>query len=139
MPVTFALLPQRNLVLFTYLGEVTMQQVAQVVAEATLHPDHRDGMSHLCDLSRVTGIEKDFAALLKMQAQLTESFAVRQSDRIVVFYAPNPVARSIAQMAKRSWDGLNSVIVLMHEDEAEALALLGLPERTLSDLQAVTI
>lgn len=137
MPVTFAILPKRHLVLFTYHGEVTMQEVIDVVAAATSHPAHRDGMRQLCDLSRVTRIEKDFAALMKMQAKLAENFVIRQADRIVVFYAPTPVARSIAQMAKKSWDGLNSVIVLMHEDEAEALALLGLAERSLSDLQAV--
>lgn len=139
MPVDFVILPRRNLVLFRYHGEVTMQEVTDIVAEATSHPSHCDGMSQLCDLSRVTGIEKDFAALMKMQAKLTENFAVQQSDRLVVFYAPTPLARSIAQMAKRSWDGLNAVVVLMHEDEAEALALLGVAEKRLSDLQAYAL
>ena len=37
-------------------------------------------------------------------------------------------------MARKSWEGLNSVIVLVQNRESDALALLGLPETSLAAL-----
>lgn len=136
MPVGFVILPQRNLAIFTYSGEVTLQESSDVVAAAAAHPDHRPGMRQLCDLSRVTGVERDFPELLKMQARMAESLLTRPHELIVVFYAPTRAGQEMVQMARRSWEGLNSVIVLAQEDEAEALALLGLPEKSLASLLA---
>lgn len=136
MPVGFVILPQRNLAIFTYSGEVTFQESSDVVASAATHPDHRPGMRQLCDLSRVTGVEHDFPELLKMQARMAESLLTRPNELIVVFYAPTRAGQELVQMARRSWEGLNSVIVLSQEDECEALALLGLPEKTLASLLA---
>ena len=136
MPVSFTILPQRNLAIFTYSGEVTLQESSDAVAAATTHPDHRLGMRQLCDLSRVTGVERDFPALLKMQARMADSLLTKPMELVVVFYAPTRAGQELVQMARKSWEGLNSVIVLSQEDEAEALALLGLPEKTLAALLA---
>jgi hypothetical protein len=136
MPVSFTILPHRNLAIFTYSGEVTLQESSDVVAAAAAHPDHRLGMRQLCDLSRVTGVERDFPALLKMQARLADSLLTKPMELVVVFYAPTRAGQELVQMARRSWEGLNSVIVLSQDDETEALALLGLPEKTLAALLA---
>ncbi len=136
MPVSFTILPQRNLAIFTYSGEVTLRESGEVVAAAAAHPDHRLGMRQLCDLSRVTGVERDFPALLKMQALMAESLLIKPMELVVVFYAPTRAGQELVQMARKSWDGLNSVIVLSQDDEAEALALLGLPEKSLAALLA---
>jgi hypothetical protein len=134
MPVRFKILPRRNLVIFTYSGHVTLDESAEAVAVAANHPDHRPGMRQLCDLSAVTSVERDFPALMKTQARIAESLLQKPADVVVMFYAPHRIAKEIVQMARRSWEGLNSVIVLEQDDEAEALSLLGLPEPSVAKL-----
>lgn len=134
MPAHFTILPQRNLVVFTYSGEVKYQEASDVVAAATAHPDHRAGMRQFCDLSQVTGVEHDFPALMKMQARIAEDLMPKSAELLVLFYAPTPVGQEMARMARRSWEGLNSVIVVVQEHEAEALALFGLPETSVAAL-----
>jgi hypothetical protein len=91
-------------------------------------------MRQLCDLSRVTGVERNFPELLKMQARFVETLLPAGRDLLVTFYAPTRAGQELAQMARKSWQGLEALVVLIHEDEAEALALLGLRERSLSEL-----
>jgi hypothetical protein len=91
MPVSFSIVPHRNLVVFTYSGEVTFQEVTDVVAAATSHPLHRAGMRQLCDMSQVTGVERDFPALMKMQARIAEDLMPKGAELLVLFYAPTPI------------------------------------------------
>ncbi|EKD60758.1 MAG: hypothetical protein ACD_54C00567G0001 [uncultured bacterium] len=113
---------------------VGLQESMEVVAAATNHPDYRPAMRQLCDLSRVTGVERDYLALLRMQAKIVESLYTPESELVVLFYAPQRAGREMAQMARKSWEGLNSVLVLILDREAQALAVLGLPEMSLQAL-----
>lgn len=137
MPVSFKVLPRRNLVLFTYSGMVGLQESMEVVAAATRHPDYRQTMRQLCDLSQVTGVERDFPALLKMQARIVESLYTPESELVVLFYAPGRAGREMAQMARKSWEGLNSVLVLILDRESQALAVFGLPDLSIAALAAL--
>ena len=134
MPVSFQILPRRQLVLFTYSGLVGLQEAMDAVADCASHPDYRPWLRQFCDLSRVTGVERNFPKLLKMQAKFAEDLQPHGHDLIVLFYAPTPAGQDMAKTARKSWDGLNAVIVLIHDHEAEALALLGLPETSLAQL-----
>lgn len=137
MPVTFKILPRRALVLFTYSGMVGLQESLDAIAACVRDPDYRSSMRQLCDLSAVTGVERDFPALLKMQAKMVESLQPAENDLVVLFYAPGRAGQEMAQMARKSWEGLNSVLVLMQDNEAQALAMLDLPERSLDELTKV--
>ena len=137
MPVTFRILPRRNLVLFTYAGMVGLQESLEAIASCTRDPEYRADMRQLCDLSAVIGVERDFPALLKMQAKMVECLQPAENDLVVLFYAPGQAGQEMAQMARKSWEGLNSVLVLTQDNEAQALAMLGLPERCLDDLSKV--
>ena len=134
MPVTFKILPRRALVVFTYSGMVGLQESLDAIAACVGNPNYRSSMRQLCDLSAVTGVERDFPALLKMQAKMVESLQPAESDLVVLFYAPSRAGQEMAQMARKSWEGLNSVLVLTQDNEAKALALLDLPERSLDAL-----
>lgn len=134
MPVTYAIRPAWNLILFRYHGEVTFHESVAVVEAAASDPMARAGMRHLCDLSDVTGVERDFLALLRMQAQMAESLHRPGPEQVVVFFAPTPAGQQLAEMARRSWEGLDSVIVLLQTCEAEALALLGIKASKISDM-----
>ena len=137
MPVKFHILPQRNLILFTYSGMVGLQESMDAVSACARSAEYRPWMRQLCDLSLVTGVEKDFPKLLKMQAKFAEDLQDNGHDLIVLFYAPNKAGQELADMARRSWDGLNSVIVMVQTHEAEALALLGLRETRMDELMQV--
>jgi len=44
----------------------------------------------------------------------------------------------MAQLVRRSWDGITGVVTLIQEDECRALALRGLREVSIADLLKVT-
>ena len=55
-----------------------------------------------------------------------------------MFLAPTPQGREMAQLVRRSWDGIPGVVTLMQEDEGLALALLGLRKVIIAELLKVT-
>ncbi|TXH98481.1 MAG: hypothetical protein E6Q73_11765 [Pseudorhodobacter sp.] len=134
MAVSYHVLPRFNLALFAYAGQVTFAESLAAVAAVARHPDHHDTMRQLCDLSRVTGVERNFPALMQMQARMAESLRPKQGERFVIFYAPHDAARELSHMARKSWDGLDHVLVREVSEEAEALALLGLKQSCIADL-----
>lgn len=134
MPVSFRILPRRHLILFTYSGMVSLKETMDTVAACARHPDHHPLLTHLCDVSQVTGVERNFPKLLKMQAKISEDLLPLQGERIVLFYAPTRPGQELARMAQKSWEGISPVIVLIHDHEAAVLAYLGLKEKALSAL-----
>jgi hypothetical protein len=136
MPITFRLLPSRNLILFRYSGHIRLTEPAEAV-QASMHAKgFRPGMRHLVDVSEATGVDRDWPALLRQQAEIAAVMVPQGPEQLVLFYAPNRPGQWMAQMARRSWEGLNIVSVRVIEDEVEALALLGLPERSITALLA---
>lgn len=134
MAVTYHVLPRHNLAIFAYAGLVTFAESLAAVAAVAQHPQHHDTMRQLCDLSRVTGVERDFPALMQMQAQMVESLKPKQGERFVIFYAPHAAARELSHMARKSWDGLDQVLVREVARESEALALLGVKQKSIAEL-----
>lgn len=134
MPVRFQIVPQRQLILFSSHGVIALQDSMDIVAEAAAHPDYRPWLRQLCDLSRVTAVERDFPKLLRMQARILEDLDPGAGELVVLFYAPTGPGQEMAHMAQKSWEGLNSVIVRIQDSETAVLDLLGLPETRLDDL-----
>jgi hypothetical protein len=134
VPVSFHILPHRQLILFTYTGHVTLQESMDIVAQAAAHPEYQPWMRQLCDLSAVTGVERDFPKLLRMQARIIEDLMPQGHDLQVLFFAPTRAGQEMAHMARKSWEGLNSVMVLIQDQEAAVLELLGLRETSLTQL-----
>lgn len=126
MPVATHVLPRLNLAIFVYSGQVRLAEALEAVGAVSRHPHHHDTMRQLCDLSGITAIERGPTELMKMQARLAEYMLPKRGEKLVVFYAPHPVARNVAHMARKSWDGVDSVLVRVVETEEQALALLGL-------------
>lgn len=138
MPASFKIFPQHKFALFVYSGFVTFQESMDVVSACAAHPDHRPMMRQLCDLSGVTGVENDYAKLMKTQAKMVESLLPADGELLVVFYAPTAAGRKTAEMARRSWEGLNSVIVLIQHRESEAMEILGLQNLSLAQLHQMS-
>lgn len=134
MSVQYQVLPRLNLAIFVYSGHVTLAEALAAVAAVARHPDHHDTMRQLCDLSGVTGVERNFPALMQTQARMAEDLLPKRGERIVVFYAPHRAAQQLANMARKSWDGLDQVLVRVVEREDQALALLGLKHTAIAEL-----
>ncbi|MFN3293352.1 MAG: hypothetical protein ACK4S2_06765 [Gemmobacter sp.] len=137
MSVTFRLLAPRNLILFRYSGQTRLHEPSEAVQASTRAPGYRPGMRHLVDLTHVTGVDRDWPALLRQQAQIAAALMPGGPEQLVLFLAPTRPGQVLAQMARRSWEGLDSIAIRVIEDEAEALALLGVPERSVAALLAL--
>ncbi|PRX38249.1 hypothetical protein SAMN05216257_103225 [Meinhardsimonia xiamenensis] len=135
MAVTFSIFPERGLVYVRYEGEARLADTMAAFAEYAAHPDCRPGQKQLVDLSAVTGVEMNFAQLMEMQARKADLFGTAE-ETLMVYFAPTPEARRIANLAMRSWQGLGKVVALVAETEKQALELLGLSETGIAELTA---
>ncbi|MFC2967146.1 hypothetical protein [Acidimangrovimonas pyrenivorans] len=136
MSVTFTVFPRRGLVYVRYVGFTRFRETLAVFAEYSRHPDCRPGQKQLVDLSEVTGFDDDFAGLMNMQAQKADTFLRDGVQTLVVYYAPTAETYEMAGWIRNSWEGLDGIVCRVLQCEAEALELLGQPERSFDELMA---
>ncbi|MGV6849213.1 MAG: hypothetical protein ACWA5A_12630 [Marinibacterium sp.] len=137
MPVSFRIFPGRGLVYVRYAGHTYLDESFAAIADYMRHPDFRPGQKQLVDLAAVTGYERDFARLLELQAGKADLFGGSGLETLIVYYAPTPQSRDLARLVMRSWEPFDHVIARIQETEADALALLGEPERDFDTLMAL--
>ena len=136
MPVEFRILPKRGLVVVRYSGYATVNDTLKATEAYISHPDYVAGQKQLVNMTGVTGFEKDYVQFMGMQAQKTERLVRSDLQSIVVYIAPTAISRDLSAMFVRSWIDIGSVVPLVQDSEAKALALLGQPEETLEMLMA---
>lgn len=136
MSISFTILPRRGLVYVRYQGFVRHEDTAAALAAYSQHPDRAPGQKQFIDLSAVTGYDPDYAGLLKIQAQKADLFLEQGDQTVIVYYAPTRLTHQMASIVRRSWEGLDGIVMRTAETEAEALEILGQPERSLTDLLA---
>ncbi|MDF0601456.1 hypothetical protein P1J78_11990 [Psychromarinibacter sp. C21-152] len=134
MPVTYRIHRDLGLVHIRYEGVAWISESFEAVERYMQDPDFRPAQKQLVDLSALTEIKMVYAQLFALQAKKAEAF-LRGPENLIVYYAPTDYAQSLARMISRSWDDVGDVVPVVHDDEAEALALLGLSETTLDALQ----
>ncbi|TDK49882.1 hypothetical protein [Antarcticimicrobium luteum] len=137
MSVSFRIFPDRGLVVVRYRGFARLDDTLAAFAEYAAHPESRPGQKQLVDLSGISGYETDFTKLMEVQARKADVFAAEGAETLMVYLAPSKQTRDLAQLVLRSWEPFDSVIALIQEDEAQALELLGQPERSLDALWAL--
>ena len=137
MPVSFRIFPDRGLVFVTYEGFALLDDSFRAFGAYAAHRHFRPGQKQLVDLSGVTGIETDYVKLFALQARKADVFLGTGAQTLLVYYAPTPVSFAMAESVLRSWEPSGAVIPLVQQDEAEALEILGQPERSFDEfLQA---
>lgn len=136
MPVRFQILPKHGLVYVRYDGFARFEDTNSVFARYASDPEARPGQKHLVDLSRMTGMERDFVKLMEMQAKKADVFMGTGQQTLMVYYAPTPVSLELAHIILRSWEPVDMVIARIQEEETKALTLLGLKVQTFADLLA---
>lgn len=136
MSVTFRILANRGLVYIRYSGRMTVAESDRAVAVYLADRAYAPGQKQLLDLTGVTEWERDFPRLLALQARKAEAFYDPVAPVFVVAVAPTPLTQKVADFISRSWDGIDGITYRVAETEADALDLLGQPERAVGTLLA---
>lgn len=134
MSVTFQILPEDGLVYVRY-GQVANVPDTRAAMNTFLNdPNHRPGLKHFVDMSDVEHIEHDVPEFFRLQLNKVESFFHNEAQTMIVYYAPHEVAFEFALLCQRSWEMFPQVACMIQQEEAQALALLGMPQRSLAEL-----
>lgn len=136
MPVNFDIFPERGLVLVRYSGYATVNDTSVATKAYISHPKYAAGQKQLVDMTDITGFETDYVQFMNMQARKTKRLVSSGVQSLVVYVAPTAISRNLSEMFVRSWADVSTVVPLIHPSEAEALALLGQPEKTIDTLLA---
>jgi len=134
MPVEFKIVPERGLVVVRFSGFATVNDTMVATKDYISHPNYVAGQKQLVDMSNITDYEKDYVQFMNLQASKTERLARSGVQSLVAYIAPTEVSRDLSALFVRSWADVRSVVPLIQQSEAEALALLGQPEETLEAL-----
>lgn len=134
MSVSFRILPDRGLVYIRYDGVARVAETAEAFRSYMAHPDCRPGQKQLVDLSRLTGFERDYFQIMSLQAMKAELFTTQGAETLMVYLVSGPTATELAQTVMRSWDACDTMVPLIQTIEADALQLLGQPEKSIQAL-----
>lgn len=134
MALTFQIMPQRGLVYVRYTGHLLFKDSIEAVAEYARHPDAHPGQKQLVDLAAVTGYERDFTALMKIQASKAEIFTGGRTETLIVYHAPTDLAQELARIIEKSWADVPGVVISIQTSEEETLSILGQRETSFTAL-----
>ncbi|GAA6178982.1 hypothetical protein NBRC116594_04200 [Shimia sp. NS0008-38b] len=134
MSVSFRILSHLGVVYVRYEGHAKMAETLEAFSEYAQHQDFRPGQKQLVDLTHVTGWDEEYLELLKTQAKKADAFIGNKSETLIVYLAPTEIGQKIAHLAMRSWEPFPAVVPIVHDTETGALAILGLPFDSLTDL-----
>ena len=134
MPVKLNVFASRGLVYLRYDGFVKVAEAVASLEDYKAHPDFHPGHKHLADFSRITGFEHDYVKVFALQAEVAAALVRDGYEILLVMLATTDPGREIAHLVRKSWEGVTTVVPITAETEAQALALLGQPESSTSDL-----
>ena len=134
MSISFQILHDRGVVLARFTGRVMMQDCLSAAAAYARHSEARPTQPLLIDLSEITGYETDYVQILQAMASLPDYLWHKGAERLVVCLAPHALSRQISAAVARAILELPEGIARIAQTEADALEILGLPERRLCDL-----
>ncbi|SNS13949.1 hypothetical protein [Antarctobacter heliothermus] len=105
MPVTFKVLPEANLVLSWFRGDVSTAQHIAAFQAYTADPLF-DGMQHvLIDMSDCTLESSYFDDMLRLAYQMKNYYTVRDLSSKTSVYAPGDVAYGMSRMYQSITEG----------------------------------
>ncbi len=134
MGVTFRILEDYGLVYVRY-GRVAKVPDARGAFEAYLKDKRfQSGHKHFVDLSHIEEIDYDMPDFFKLQLSKVEGYLLDEAQTIIVYYAPHDTAFELARLCARSWEMVPSVVTMIIQDEAEALAMVGVPQTSIAML-----
>lgn len=138
MPVSFRIIKNLGLVYMRYQGFARMSDSGKMFQSYIRHPDFKHGQKQLVDLSGMTGWDQDYVQMMQIQAQKADVFMGGGAQTLIVFYAPSDLSRHAAQLGMHTWESFLSVVPIVQETQADALAILGLPYPSFDNMLAQT-
>ena len=134
MSLTYTIIPESGLVYVRYVGTARLAETMEVFGRYAQDPAYRPGQKQLVDLSGITGYERDFLEMVKLQARKAETMSTNGAQSLAVYHAPTSVSLEMARLVGRSWEGLEKVVVRVAQSEDQALEMLGVPGARFADL-----
>jgi hypothetical protein len=132
--VDYRILPNHGLVYVRYIGHAMMQDTVQTLGQYQQDPEYAPGQKQLVDLSAMTGYEKAYMDLMKLQAQKLDVFQPDHGQTLMAYYAPTDVAWSVAYLILKSWQNARSIVPRVFRDETACLSFLGLGMTSFEEL-----
>jgi hypothetical protein len=129
MAIAFRILPDLGLIVVRYDGIARLHETMVVLAACASHPDFHPAYRHVVDLRAVTDFERDIMGFFKMQASAIETFAdntLGEHPFHMVMLAPHGVPWEMADLVRRTWEGLGLTIVRVLDAPEGVVDLLGL-------------
>ena len=134
MPSQYQILPDRNLVYIRHYGRVTSTSAEESFAAFLADPRMRPGQNHLADFSEVTSFDMDHLRFMQFMARIASDLTGKVADQFLVLYGLEGPGHELVMANLRTWDGQPGMTLRIAASEAEALDMLGLPERRFSAL-----
>lgn len=126
MPLEYRILSERNVVYVRCWDYVDLDQSQASLSDYQKNPEYRIGLSQVLDLTGVTGFERNFAGIMKMQASQVEALTSSGETTYFIFVAPDALTRSMANAALKSWREIAPVVPLVLSSLQEAADVLGI-------------
>lgn len=136
MGVDYTILHDIGVVYVRYTGVAQADATLEAFGRYMSDPGFRPGHKQFVDFSELTGLGSDYVDIMNIQMKKAEAFLQGSLETLVVYYAPTDLALQVAEIAARAWDDSSHVVAIVQQDEADALALLGVKARTTQALLA---
>lgn len=138
MSATYQIFPDRGVVLARLQGMVLMEDCLTTATAYARDPMARPGQHLLIDLRAMTGHESDYLNILAAMARLPDYLMRNGAEPLVVCLAGGAAQRQVAVALVRAIDAMPGAVARIARSETDALDILGLPERSLTDLMSGT-
>ena len=136
MPVQSRIYTELGLVVVRTTGTARVSEGLENFRYNLRHPDYDPRMRHLFDYAGVTGIEIDITDFVALQAELADIFAAMETPTLNVHWAPTPPGRQLAEMVRKSWEGVHPHAIRIVPTYKEACDILGLDAATRDRLRS---
>lgn len=130
MPVTFQILPDFNLVLARFHGEVGTEEHIASFEEYARHPLFDCRQHALVDLSDCTLDDAYFDDMQRLAYRLKDYYAVRALSSKTAVYAPGDVVFGMSRMYQSIADGVSPWEIGVFRRRERAMGFLGIRPQT---------
>ena len=131
-PCFYTVFDTHHLVVFTAHGHLTVAECRRIwppLADPAARSTHR----HLLDFGHHRLRQRDFTAFISLQATLADEVAGDTPSTVLVLHGPDGPPLQVASLIARSWRNSGHVVARIATSEADALDMLGVDARQLSN------
>ena len=127
MPITYRIIPDRDLVVLRLSGQASAARSVAVVGEMRADPDFRAHFHTLIDMRAMTGTDQSGADFAR-DADALQADAERVHRPVKhAIVANTPTARAMAEMQKNFFNAVPGLSLRIFDEAEAAVAWLGLP------------